>query len=364
MSIIRPRNPSNVAAYPQPPRSACPPAFNVDSSTPSQTLPIRRADKHRRQSSRDTRSDYRHSTISDLTEDVLRPGDLRYGSMVDLTEPSSMITCDNCYKGIQDELMHCTACNNGDFDLCFECIDRGIQCPGGESHVMIKGVFPRSRASRIERDIVPLLQQLVEKNNVLYGLLLRNSLAHLPPPPPPLPAMIKVHSPNLRNGVHKEVPNPATHGSANNISQILPSHAGPDQTSFPLESNTTRGQAPTMPTRLPETRWLVPYGTYITGDGSGVLPGNDMMDAGPSSEIVTRNNSQSGSVNVPRSEQGSRDQSAPSKYVDLLLESEYLTDAEIDQHKEMKRRFLEESKVLTQICTIHADFSRHAIQPV
>jgi hypothetical protein len=216
---------------------------------------------------------------------------------------------------------------------------------------MVQGVITRSTASGNERDIVPLLQQLVETNHALYGLLLKNTQA--------LP-----ESPNVRNGVHEEIPNLATHGSANNISPILPSRAGPDQTSFPLKSDITRGQSSTMPTRLPETQWLVPYGTYITGDGSGVLPGNDTMDAGPFSNTVTGNKSQAGSVHASRSEQGSRHQTASSKYVDLLLESEYLTDAEIDQHKEMKRRFLEESKLLTQICTIHSDSNRHAKQLV
>jgi hypothetical protein len=275
---------------------------------------------------------------------------LRYGSGVDLTEPSNRIICDNCNKGIQKPYMHCSLCNNGNFDLCFECTILGIHCPGGQSHFMVRRSASAtkhtgqdcdedfwSRASGNQRDIVPLFQQLVETNNALYGLLLRNTPAHL-------------DSPNVRNGVHEEIPNTATHGSANNIPPTLPSQAGPDQTSFPLESDITREQSYTMPTQLPEIQWLVPYGTYITGDGSGVLPGDNTTDPGPSSNTVMGNRSQAGRVYISRSEQGSRDQSASSKYVDLLLESEYLTDAETDQHKDMKRRVLEESKLITQIC--------------
>lgn len=47
------------------------------------------------------------------------------------------ICCNNCDKAIPDSHWHCGICDDGDFDLCQICIDRGVLCDDNE-HWMIK----------------------------------------------------------------------------------------------------------------------------------------------------------------------------------------------------------------------------------
>ncbi|TVY59698.1 NBR1-like protein [Lachnellula suecica] len=54
--------------------------------------------------------------------------------------PSSSVFsvyCNNCSDAIPDEHYHCSTCDDGDFDLCQECVDNGVLC-GGDGHWMIK----------------------------------------------------------------------------------------------------------------------------------------------------------------------------------------------------------------------------------
>jgi next to BRCA1 gene 1 protein len=50
---------------------------------------------------------------------------------------SYSVYCNNCNGPIPDEHYHCSTCDDGDYDLCQSCIDRGVLC-GGEGHWMIK----------------------------------------------------------------------------------------------------------------------------------------------------------------------------------------------------------------------------------
>jgi len=50
---------------------------------------------------------------------------------------SYSVYCNHCNHAIPDEHYHCGTCDDGDYDLCQECIDRGVLC-GGEGHWMIK----------------------------------------------------------------------------------------------------------------------------------------------------------------------------------------------------------------------------------
>ena len=50
---------------------------------------------------------------------------------------SFTICCNNCDKAIPDSHWHCGICNNGDFDLCGDCVDKGNLCEK-EDHWLIK----------------------------------------------------------------------------------------------------------------------------------------------------------------------------------------------------------------------------------
>lgn len=47
------------------------------------------------------------------------------------------IDCNNCGQSIPNEHYHCGICDNGDYDLCTDCVNRGALCRG-EGHWLIK----------------------------------------------------------------------------------------------------------------------------------------------------------------------------------------------------------------------------------
>lgn len=47
------------------------------------------------------------------------------------------VCCNNCDRTIPDSHYHCSTCDNGDFDLCPECVEQGVTCYSAE-HWLIK----------------------------------------------------------------------------------------------------------------------------------------------------------------------------------------------------------------------------------
>ncbi|KAK3359083.1 hypothetical protein B0T25DRAFT_449307 [Lasiosphaeria hispida] len=63
------------------------------------------------------------------------------------------VCCNSCDKTIPQSHYHCSTCDDGDFDLCQECVDQGITCYGAD-HWLIKrfvrnGVITNSTTERI-----------------------------------------------------------------------------------------------------------------------------------------------------------------------------------------------------------------------
>jgi next to BRCA1 gene 1 protein len=50
------------------------------------------------------------------------------------------VYCNNCDKNMLNEHYHCNICDGGDYDLCLECMEVGVHCPG-DNHWLIKRVF-------------------------------------------------------------------------------------------------------------------------------------------------------------------------------------------------------------------------------
>lgn len=50
------------------------------------------------------------------------------------------VYCNNCDKMVNNAHYHCSICDDGDYDLCEECVTGGKLCPG-EGHWLIKRVF-------------------------------------------------------------------------------------------------------------------------------------------------------------------------------------------------------------------------------
>ncbi len=47
------------------------------------------------------------------------------------------VYCNSCDRSIPESHYHCSTCDDGDFDLCQDCVDRGISCYGTD-HWLIK----------------------------------------------------------------------------------------------------------------------------------------------------------------------------------------------------------------------------------
>jgi tetratricopeptide (TPR) repeat protein len=59
----------------------------------------------------------------------------------------SSIRCDGCGLWVDDDQCHyhCGVCNDGNFDLCRGCFDKGTTCDGGRSHSLVKRVVKEGR---------------------------------------------------------------------------------------------------------------------------------------------------------------------------------------------------------------------------
>jgi len=53
------------------------------------------------------------------------------------SRPSFAVCCNSCDRTIPNVHYHCGTCDDGDFDLCLDCINMGITCYGSD-HWMIK----------------------------------------------------------------------------------------------------------------------------------------------------------------------------------------------------------------------------------
>ncbi|KAL2023787.1 hypothetical protein VTK56DRAFT_1054 [Thermocarpiscus australiensis] len=79
------------------------------------------------------------------TKDAVQPtsSDITYhtgpasGTGCPAMRPNYAVCCNSCDRTIPDAHYHCSTCDDGDFDLCQECVDRGITCKG-PSHWLIK----------------------------------------------------------------------------------------------------------------------------------------------------------------------------------------------------------------------------------
>lgn len=61
-------------------------------------------------------------------------------SLNDLPTGHFCIDCNHCGQGIQNEHYHCSICDNGDYDLCLDCINSHVNC-GEDGHWLIKRSF-------------------------------------------------------------------------------------------------------------------------------------------------------------------------------------------------------------------------------
>ena len=79
------------------------------------------------------------------------------------------ICCNNCDAGIPDAHWHCSICDDGDFDLCGKCVEKGILCDV-EDHWLIKRIVKDGKViNSTTETIAPKKHAKVEDENDVPG---------------------------------------------------------------------------------------------------------------------------------------------------------------------------------------------------
>lgn len=64
------------------------------------------------------------------------------------------IDCNHCGSSIPNDHYHCGTCDNGDYDLCLNCVDAGVTCPGA-NHWLIKRTVKDGTVTASVTEILP-----------------------------------------------------------------------------------------------------------------------------------------------------------------------------------------------------------------
>ncbi|KAI0601277.1 hypothetical protein F4775DRAFT_440408 [Biscogniauxia sp. FL1348] len=69
------------------------------------------------------------------------------------------VCCNSCDRAVPNAHFHCSICDDGDFDLCQDCVNRGITCYG-EDHWLIKRVMSHGQMMCSTTHIAPKAKRL------------------------------------------------------------------------------------------------------------------------------------------------------------------------------------------------------------
>lgn len=108
--------------------------------------------------------DHFYAELANMSKDF--PPFLRTADQV-ISMPGSSFTicCNHCDVAIPNVHWHCSSCDNGDFDLCVDCVNKGILCDSTD-HWLIKrfvqnGKVTNSTTERIEPKKAPAVETAV-----------------------------------------------------------------------------------------------------------------------------------------------------------------------------------------------------------
>lgn len=105
---------------------------------------------------------------SALSEEFKQPPLIRPISSTSVPGSSFTICCNNCDDAIPNVHWHCSSCDNGDFDLCVECVNKGVLCDSRD-HWLIKrfvqnGKVTNSITEKIEPRKAPTIKAILPKD--------------------------------------------------------------------------------------------------------------------------------------------------------------------------------------------------------
>ncbi|KAH7026195.1 uncharacterized protein B0I36DRAFT_155084 [Microdochium trichocladiopsis] len=93
------------------------------------------------------------SLTSEASQETLQETAVPYLPAFTFSKRPFTVCCNKCDKAVPDAHFHCSKCDDGDFDLCQECVNSGITC-NDDSHWLIKrtikdGEITQSTTARI-----------------------------------------------------------------------------------------------------------------------------------------------------------------------------------------------------------------------
>lgn len=105
---------------------------------------------------------------STFSEESKQPPLNRPVSSISGPGSSFTICCNKCDDAIPNVHWHCSSCDNGDFDLCVECVNKGVLCDSRD-HWLIKrfvqnGKVTNSITERIEPRKAPTIKAILTKD--------------------------------------------------------------------------------------------------------------------------------------------------------------------------------------------------------
>lgn len=130
--------PAPAAPVTTPPTPESVTSVPVASSSTCQSIPITRGAAAR---------DRWYAELANLTEErraALRANRHCPGGSLQAHMNNYSVYCNSCNVPIPDMHYHCDVCDNGDYDLCQGCMDKGVSC-AGENHWMIKRFVKNGR---------------------------------------------------------------------------------------------------------------------------------------------------------------------------------------------------------------------------
>ena len=101
--------------------------------------------------------------LTDRQQSLIRPI-----SSIFVPGSSFTICCNNCDAAIPNVHWHCSSCDNGDFDLCVECVNKGVLCDSRD-HWLIKrfvqnGKVTNSITEKIAPRKAPTINNMLNKD--------------------------------------------------------------------------------------------------------------------------------------------------------------------------------------------------------
>ncbi|OOF98528.1 hypothetical protein ASPCADRAFT_204265 [Aspergillus carbonarius ITEM 5010] len=93
------------------------------------------------------------------------------------------IDCNNCGRSIPNEHYHCSICDDGDYDLCLQCVDAGVACLD-EEHWLIKRVVKDGQVTNSTTETVAPRKHQVEEPEEKFEESVPELVSETIPEPP------------------------------------------------------------------------------------------------------------------------------------------------------------------------------------